>query len=142
MAEGSPHSEDCQGSLHPMAIRGLELFNASLYWKAHEALEEAWLEETGGVRNLYQGILQVGVAYLHIQRHNYRGAMNMYSRSKRWLDPLPEICRGIDLGQLRIDLDAAIAEVRRLGPARMVEFDPALLKPIQWKISPRSRGDH
>jgi hypothetical protein len=33
---------------------------------------------------------------------------------------------------LRTDLDAAIAEVRRLGPEHLTEFDLSLLKPIVW----------
>ena len=142
MVEVSPQPQlpiYCEGYLHPMAIHGLELFNAGLYWEAHEALEKAWREETSEIRDLYQGVLQVGVAYLHIQRCNYRGALKMYSRSKRWLEPFPETCRGIDLAQLRLDLETAIAEVRRLGPQRIDEFDPAHFKPILWVNSPPSR---
>ena len=33
-------------------------------------------------------------------------------------------------GQLRRDLDAAVAEVRRLGPEHLAEFDLASLQPI------------
>ncbi|HRQ33635.1 MAG TPA: DUF309 domain-containing protein, partial [Anaerolineales bacterium] len=57
--------------LHPSAIEGLRLFNNGKYFEAHEALETAWLEERGKIRDLYRGILQVGVAYLHITRGNY-----------------------------------------------------------------------
>ena len=46
----------------------------------------------------------------------------------RWLKEWPEVCRGIHVGQLRRDLEAAIAETRRLGPARMTEFDQGLLQ--------------
>ena len=37
--------EACQGTLHPMALKGMHLFDAGDYWHAHEALEEAWLAE-------------------------------------------------------------------------------------------------
>jgi predicted metal-dependent hydrolase len=113
-----------------MAEHGLALFNDRQYWKAHEALEIAWLEEPGEVRHLYRGILQVGVAYLHVERCNYRGALKMYRRSHRWLDPFPGLCRGIDLVRLRLDLETVIAEVKRLGPHRMDQFNFTLLKPI------------
>ncbi len=129
----SPALSDCEGSLHPMAERGLELFNAREYWHAHEALEEAWRQETGQIRHLYRGILQVGVAYLHVQRKNYAGAMKLYRRSHRWLDPFHGSCRGIDVDRLRLDFETAIAEVRRLGPERLDEFNPTLLKPVIWK---------
>jgi predicted metal-dependent hydrolase len=123
-----PGSSDCEGELHPFAIKGLELFNQGEYWKAHEALEEAWREEKGQIRHLYRGILQVGVAYLHITHGNYEGAMKLYHRSKYWLDPFPDICRGVHVRQLQEDLEAAIGEVRRLGPAKLSQINPSLLK--------------
>jgi predicted metal-dependent hydrolase len=125
-----PGKSDCVGAIHPKAAEGLILFNNKQYWKAHEALEAAWRAEAGEIRHLYRGILQVGVAYFHIQRQNYRGAMKLYSRSHRWLDPFPDICRGIHVGQVKEDLENAIAQLRLLGPDRIQEFDSRLLKPV------------
>jgi len=124
---------DCEGALHPRARNGLSLFNQGRYFEAHEELELAWKDERGTVRRLYQGILEAGVMYLHIRRLNYNGALKVYGRSMKWLKDWPEICRGTDVGQLRKDMDAAAAEVRRLGPTRMSEFDSSLFKPIAWK---------
>ena len=128
-----PIPADCQGKLHPQAIIGFQHFNAGEYWLAHEALEAAWLAETGQVRHLYRGILQAGVVYLHVQRSNYRGALKVYFRSQRWLAPFPEVCRGIQVGRLRRDLDAVLVEVRRLGPTRLAAFDLGLLQPLVWE---------
>ena len=85
------------------AIKGLEAFNNGDYFLAHEFLEEAWKNDRTDGRNLYQGILQIAVAYYHIMNLNYRGAMKMFQRSRKWLDPLPDICRGIDVAKLRSD---------------------------------------
>ena len=123
-------TDNCLGSLHPQALQGIELFNSGHYWHAHEALEEAWLDETSEIRNLYRGILQVSVTYFHIERGNYRGALKVYQRCRRWLAPFPPICRGVNVGKLKDDLESAIAEVRRLGPDRLNEFDRTLLRPI------------
>ena len=57
---------DCDGTLHPRALTGLILFNEGKYFEAHEELEAAWRDERGKVRELYQGILEAGVTYLHI----------------------------------------------------------------------------
>lgn len=133
--EVRPQLEDCQGPLHPMAEMGLQLFNARQYWKAHEALEEAWRAETGQVRHLYRAILQVGVAYYHAEKGNYSGVMKLYRRSQRWLKPFPDVCRGIQLQQLRLDFETFIEEVRRLGPGHLSELDPSLLKPVLWASS-------
>jgi len=122
--------DDCRAKLHPAAAEGLRLFNRGEYFEAHEALEEAWNAERGPVRDLYRGILQIGVTYLHITRLNYDGAIKVYGRSLRWMQPWPEICRGVEVGQLRRDAEAVMARVRELGPDRLGEFDHALLKPV------------
>jgi predicted metal-dependent hydrolase len=126
---------DCAGPLHPAAVEGLEQFNNGLYWKAHEALETAWRAETGPVRELYQGVLQAGVVYLHITRKNYAGAIKVFHRSQKWLTMWPGICRGIDVGQLQRDLQVAVSAMEKLGPDRMAEFDLSLLKPVIYDLS-------
>ena len=131
----TPDSSNCRGALHPKAIEGMELFNAGHYFEAHEALETAWRDETGPVRDLYRGILQVGVTYLHIRRHNYDGAIKVYQRSLKWLRLWPDTCRGVAVGQLKSDLETAIGAVKKLGPEHIAEFDISLLKPVLYSIS-------
>jgi predicted metal-dependent hydrolase len=109
------------------------LFNAGRYFEAHEALEAAWLEERGAIRDLYRGILQIGVAYLHITNGNYDGAIKVYGRSLRWLKDWPDVCRGIHVGELRKDAEHAIEEVKQLGKERIGEFDQRLLNPVRWR---------
>lgn len=127
-----PPTFDCTSPLHPNAILGLEHFNKGEYFEAHEELETAWRAEDSEIRDLYKGILQAGVTYLHITRANYDGAIKVYKRSQPWLTKWPDVCRGVEVERLRKDLDAAIAEVRRLGPERLTEFDLSLLKPVVW----------
>jgi uncharacterized protein len=122
----------CNAPLPPQAVQGLRLFNAGHYFEAHEALEEAWNAESGKVRDLYRGILQIAVSYLHVTRGNYNGALKVYERSQKWLRDWPEVCRGIQVGQLRRDAQAAIDEVQRLGMERIGDFDRSLFKPVQW----------
>ena len=122
--------DECDAALHPAALEGLRLFNRGEYFEAHEALETAWKAETGPIRELYRGILQIGVTYLHITRLNYDGAIKVYGRSLRWLRDWPEICRGVQVGQLRRDAEAVMAQVRRLGPQGLSTFDKTLLKPV------------
>ena len=126
-------TENCDQPLHPKALEGLRLFNAEKYFEAHEELELAWREEKGKIRELYQGILEAAVTYLHIRRGNYAGALKVYGRCMRWLKFWPETCRGVQVGQLRRDLGAAITEVERLGKERITEFDRSLFKPVIWE---------
>jgi predicted metal-dependent hydrolase len=121
----------CQGDLHPMALKGIELFDNGQYWKAHEALEAAWRDEREPVRYLYQGILQVGIVYLQIERNNFIGMAKMFERCKKWLRPWPDVCRGIDVAQLRADVAAAVAAAGKLGPGNLQNFDRALFKRVK-----------
>ena len=43
--------------------RGRALFNARLFWEAHEAWEEAWIAEDGDARLFLQGLIQVAAGY-------------------------------------------------------------------------------
>ncbi len=129
-----PDSENnpCNAPLHPQAAEGLRLFNAGEYFEAHEALEDAWNAETGEVRNLYRGILQIAVVYLHITRGNYNGAVKVYARSQRWLKDWADVCKGIQVEELRKNAELVIQELQKLGLERIREFDMALLKPVRW----------
>lgn len=121
----------CKGPLHPMAVKGIGLFDNGHYWEAHEALEAAWKDERSPARHLYKGILQVGVMYLQIERGNFVGMAKMHERWKKWLRPWPDICRGVDVAQLRADAEAAVAAAGKLGPDRLGEFDKSLFRKIK-----------
>lgn len=89
--------------LDPRAIKGIQLFNQKKYFEAHEELELAWRDEPGGIRDLYRGILQIGVAYYHIQHRNFTGAQKMFVRAEKWLDPFSDNYLGINVGKLKKD---------------------------------------
>ncbi|PJF46953.1 MAG: DUF309 domain-containing protein [Chloroflexi bacterium] len=120
-----------QEPLPELARQAIAQFNAGEFWEQHETFETVWRAEPGPVRQMYQGILQVGVAYYQIQRRNYDGARKLFQRAWQYLSVLPDVCQGVDIAQLRADAQAALAELERLGPARIAEFDPALFKPIR-----------
>jgi len=123
---------DCDGVLPPKAIEGLKLFNEKKFFESHEELESAWRDEKGSIRYLYQGVLQVAVAYFHITRGNYEGAVRMRERSMKLLKDYPDVCRGIQVGKLKNDLNTVIQEVKRLGMERINEFDQSLFKDVEW----------
>jgi predicted metal-dependent hydrolase len=122
----------CQEPLSAAAIKGLELHNRGQYFEAHEALEQAWNEDSGPGRDLYQGLVQVTVAYLQVERGNYRGAVKMCLRVHQWLDPLPAHCRGVDVARLRQQTRALHHALIELGPEKLNELDPHLLASIQY----------
>ena len=72
-------------------------FNAGEYFEQHVSFEHAWRAEPGPVRQLYQGLLLIGVAFLQIQRRNEAGARKTFQRARQYLVALPDVCQGVDV---------------------------------------------
>jgi len=124
--------DDCRAPLPPHAIAGLRLFNAGEYFECHEELELAWREETSPIRDLYRGVLQAAVVYLHMRRGNFKGALEVYKRCIKYLNLWPGTCRGVNVAKLRADLTRAVEAWQQLGPTKVNEMDWSLLKPVEW----------
>lgn len=129
------------GPLHPFAIQGIQAFNRGQYFEAHEDLEIAWREEIGPVREVYRGILQVGLAYYHILRGNYLGAVKMFRRCKPWLAPFPERFRGIEIARLLNEASEAEAELLLLGAEKLSAFNRALMTPVIFQSPPNPKDE-
>jgi DNA-binding NarL/FixJ family response regulator len=116
-------SEGWDAPLSDLARRGIEELNAGEYFEQHELLEAAWMAEPRPIREMYQGILQVGVAFLQIERNNWAGALKMFRRGLPRLRSLPPVCQGVDIASFRSVAEQIHWTVTALGPARLHEFD-------------------
>ena len=121
----------CDDSPPPQLVEGIAQFNRGEFFEQHEALELLWRAERRDIRYLYQGILQIGVAFHHLRRLNHHGAVYMLTRGPRYLAPFAPRCQRVDVAALLRDAAAALQEVERLGPARLAEFD--------WRLAPQVR---
>jgi predicted metal-dependent hydrolase len=110
-------------------LQGIAQFNRGEFFEQHETLELLWRAERRDVRYLYQGILQIGVAFHHLRRLNHHGTVYMLTRGPAYLAPFVPRCQGVDVQALLADAARALREVERLGPARLREFD--------WDLTPR-----
>lgn len=111
-------------------LRAIEEFNRGAFFECHETLEALWLAEAEPLRRLYQGILQVGVAFHHQRRANYRGTMNLLASGIGHLRPFAPRCLGVDVEAL---LDGAVRcrdALLALGPERIGELNAALIPKI------------
>lgn len=88
------------------------------------------METQSPERDLYQGILQIGLAYYQISRGNYGGALKMFKRGQRKLGPLGDSMFGINIGQLREDASAVEEHLRELGYARIELLGNSIYKPV------------
>lgn len=116
--------------LHPEARKGIELFDQREFYKAHDPLELAWMKTQPPERNLYQGILQIGLAYFQISKGNYRGAIKMFNKGQLSLKPLGNTLLGVDIIKLLADAKVVEDAIRRLGPNHLHKLDQELIKSV------------
>jgi uncharacterized protein len=114
-----------------LLLEGIAQFNRGEFFEQHETLELLWRAERRDIRYLYQGILQIGVAFHHLRRLNHHGTVYMLTRGPRYLAPFAPRCQRVDVQALLKDAAAALREVDRLGPGRLAEFD--------WSLVPQVR---
>lgn len=124
-------TETCVGPLPAKVLEGIRLFNAREFFEQHEALEEAWLAEPGPVRDLYRGILQIGVGFYHLERQNFRGARNLLTYGMDRLAPFEPACRGVDVRDLRTAALRCRDELERLGQEHIADFDTGLIPRVR-----------
>ncbi|MGC6482406.1 MAG: DUF309 domain-containing protein [Synechococcus sp.] len=88
--------------------RGVELFNAAAWYEAHDVLEELWHETADPHRRVLQGLIQVAVAHVHLERGNRKGATILLGEGLGRLTgrDLPDF--GLDLPQLRARVAARL----------------------------------
>ena len=120
----------CSGPAPVGLHEGIELFNEGEYFECHEVLEEIWRAELDPVRALYQGILQIGVAFHHLRRDNWRGAVKLLDGGTDKVARFTPHCLGVDTASLNERARHCLALLRELGPDRVREFDWSLIPTI------------
>lgn len=114
----------------PLLAQGVAQFNAGEYWACHETLETLWRAEFRPVRDLYQGLLQIGVAFYHLQRGNTAGAIKVFRRGLPRLRDLPEECQGVAVAALLRAARAIYEQVLACPPDRVAELSQMTLPQI------------
>jgi uncharacterized protein len=126
--------------LPDLALKGIEEFNRGEFFECHEYLEEAWMQEPGRVRFLYQGILQVGVGFYHQQNGNWRGATGVLRNGIDRLREFEPEERGIDVARLVRESERCLRELEELGRERVREFDQSRIPKVEWVEGRPARG--
>lgn len=114
--------------LDPRFAAAVELFNQGQWYPCHDGFEELWHETQGASRKALQGILQIAVAHIHLERGNRRGATVLLGEGLGRLRAYGPSQFGLDLDGLREaaalrlhalqrDEDPAVQPLPRLSPA-------------------------
>ncbi|MCC6313619.1 MAG: DUF309 domain-containing protein [Thermomicrobiales bacterium] len=124
--------DSCAGSPPPGVLEGIRLFNMGEFYACHEAIEHEWHAERRPVRRLYQGILQIGVGYLHALRGNHRGALLLLADGIEKVSEFTPCCLGIDTARLVRAARVSLDRLRFLGPERLAEFDRETIPSVHF----------
>ena len=114
-----------------LVIKGIEEFNRGEFFECHESLEEAWMQESGRVRYLYQGILQVGVGFYHLQNGNWRGATGLLRNGTTRLKEFEPAILGVDVAKLIRQSENCLQQLETLGRERINEFDKSKIPKVE-----------
>ena len=68
-------------SPNELFYNGIDTFNKQQFYNAHEILEELWSEHQLNDRVFIQGLIQVSVAFYHLQNNNLNGSRSMLKKA-------------------------------------------------------------
>jgi len=115
------------GALQQAAL----LWRHRLFFEFHELLEGIWMDWRGPERRSLQGLIQLGVAFYHVQRNNYRGALSMFRNGWAKVAPhTPRYC-GVELQEFLKRIARCRERVERLGAGHCPDFDWSLVPPLE-----------
>jgi uncharacterized protein len=129
---GAAAAKEAPEEILELIQRGIEEFNKGEFYECHEYLEEAWMQEPERVRFLYQGILQVGVGFYHLQNGNWRGATGLLRNGTARLKEFEPVTLGIDVARLVRECERCLKELEKLGRERVGDFDQTKVPKVQF----------
>ncbi|MDP4707605.1 MAG: DUF309 domain-containing protein [Prochlorococcaceae cyanobacterium MAG_34] len=94
------------------------LFNSGDWYACHDGFEALWHETAGPMRPVLQGILQIAVAELHLERGNCRGATILMGEGLGRLKACPPNALEIDLVTL---INSSMQRLLALQQQRSIE---------------------
>ncbi len=110
-------------------MEGVRLYHTSHYWHAHEGWEEVWRTAKEPHRSFLKGLIQIAAALIQASKGKWNGALNLLNRVQRYLQQCPEKLWGVDLTELRKQVDAFKKEITKLSWGQKAV--------INWKLKPR-----
>ena len=126
-----PRKKNCHDAPSGQVLLGIRQFNNGEWYECHETLELLWISETGDLRNLYQGIIQLAVALHHWRNGNFSGAISLLDGGMEYLSKLPQICLWIDVAELVRQVESVKKQLEGLGKARIAELDTRYIPKIE-----------
>ena len=81
--------------------KGLEAFNSSQFFEAHELWEDVWRQTPEPDKRFLQGLIQVAAAFHHYSRDNVLGTRKLLQAGLLKLEAFPATHGGLAIEPLR-----------------------------------------
>jgi predicted metal-dependent hydrolase len=108
----------------PEVHRGAALFNAGLFFEAHEYWEDVWRASGPPERTFYHGLVQAAAACYHVEKGNVHGAAVLLAKARTKLAAYAPRYLGVDVAALLASLEAVRAGTAPRGAILMIPRAP------------------
>jgi predicted metal-dependent hydrolase len=112
--------------------RGADLFNRGLFWEAHEAWEEIWLELEDDPKLFVQGLIQAAAAgHKAFVQQQPRGCVKLLTTALEKLSACPPDFLGVETQRLIPALQRMLAEAERWQAGEVDALHRSLMPQIE-----------
>ncbi len=102
-------------SIEDTIILARKLFKKGLYFEVHELLEDIWMGEYGELREFLQALIQIAVAYYHLNNYNQRGYELLIENASSLLEKYSGKIYTVNVDKLK-------EELKKTTPEEIVYF--------------------
>lgn len=103
------------------------LFNEGLFFEVHEVLEKVWLKQGDQTRPLLQGLIQIAVAFHHLENRNIKGALSLLKEGWEKTKDYRLTRFGLELDQFLQQAEACYHSLASLGGDAFDRFDRQMI---------------
>jgi predicted metal-dependent hydrolase len=114
--------------------KALDEFNDGYYFESHETLEDLWIVTPLPERTLFQGMIQIAAAYVHLARGEAAGAVKLLDAAVAKLRGFAPQHLGIDIAAMTHSAEAVRAQLASDGGQASIRA--ALATAPRWRKVP------
>ena len=107
------------------------LFNEGLFFEVHEVLEAVWLKQGERTRPLFQGLIQIAVAFHHLENRNLKGALSLLREGGAKVRDYCPAHFGLELEQFLKQTDTCYHSIESFGSDAFDRFDRRMIPQMQ-----------
>ncbi|MFQ5839891.1 MAG: DUF309 domain-containing protein [Candidatus Methylomirabilales bacterium] len=124
------HERSYPPGLAGTLLRGAVLWQYHCFFEFHELVEPVWMAWRGAGKDFLRGLIQLAVAFYHIQQGNRSGALAKFGKGLAKVAPHRPCYLGVELEGFLQAIDRCWEIVKTRHPEDLAEFDWSLVPPM------------